>query len=60
MRLASVHNLRFLLRLMGQMREAIKADRFDGFYREFRDTYRPTDEAVRQAQKEKWLAARGI
>ncbi|MBM3943744.1 MAG: tRNA guanosine(34) transglycosylase Tgt [SAR202 cluster bacterium] len=59
LRLASIHNLRFILRLMAQMRQAILGDRFEEFRREFLDAYRPTDEAVRQAQKEKWLKARG-
>ena len=59
LRLASVHNLHFILRLMEGMRLAIREDRFESFRREFHDTYRPTDEATRQRQKEKWLAARG-
>ncbi|MSQ06939.1 MAG: tRNA guanosine(34) transglycosylase Tgt [Dehalococcoidia bacterium] len=59
LRLASIHNLRFILRLMAEMRQAIVADRFEEFRRGFHDAYRPTDEAVRQAQKEKWLKARG-
>ncbi len=59
LRLASVHNLHFILRLMEGMRQSILEDRFDSFRRDFHDTYRPTDEATRQRQKEKWLAARG-
>ena len=59
LRLASVHNLHFILRLMEGMRHAILEDRFESFRRDFHDTYRPTDEATRQRQKEKWLAARG-
>ncbi len=59
LRLASIHNLRFILRLMAELRQAIVAGRFDQFRREFHDAYRPTDEAVRQAQKERWLKARG-
>ena len=59
LRLATMHNLRFILRLMKDMREAILKDRFGDFQREFWDTYRPTDEAARQAQKDKWLKARG-
>ena len=59
LRLASVHNLHFILRLMKVMRQAILEDRFESFRRDFHDTYRPTDEATRQRQKEKWLAARG-
>ena len=59
LRLASVHNLHFILRLMEGMRAAILENRFEAFRRDFHDTYRPTDEATRQRQKEKWLAARG-
>ena len=58
-RLATIHNLRFLLRLMGEMRHSIVEGRFQQFYREFLGTYRPTDETARQEQKEKWLKARG-
>ncbi len=58
-RLASIHNLRFIYRLMGDMREAILEERFEAFRRDFRNTYRPTDERARQQQKEQWLRARG-
>lgn len=59
LRLASVHNLHFVLRLMENMRQAILENRFESFRREFHNAYLPTDEATRQRQKEKWLAARG-
>ena len=59
LRLASVHNLHFILRLMEGIRQAILDNRFESFRRHFHETYRPTDEATRQRQKEKWLAARG-
>jgi len=59
LRLASIHNLRFVLRLMADLRQAILEDRFDQFRREFLDTYRPTDAAARQEQKDRWLRARG-
>ena len=59
LRLASVHNLHFILRLMENIRQAILDNRFEAFRREFHATYRPTDEATRQRQKERWLAARG-
>ena len=59
LRLATMHNLRFILRLMQEMREAIINDRFSDFQRGFWDAYRPTDEAARQDQKNKWLKARG-
>ena len=57
-RLGSIHNLRFMLRLAGQLREAI----IDGTYPAFRDAfiarYIPASEAVREDQREKWNAAR--
>ena len=56
-RLASIHNLRFLVRLMEEARRAITQGDFaafgDGFLRE----YRAVDEEVRRSQKEKWLEA---
>jgi queuine tRNA-ribosyltransferase len=59
LRLATMHNLRFILRLMAEMRDAILKDRFDRFQEDFWNVYHPTDEAARQEQKEKWLKARG-
>jgi queuine tRNA-ribosyltransferase len=59
LRLATVHNLRFILRLMAEMREAIQESRFDQLHSSFLSAYQPTDEAVRQKQKEKWIKARG-
>ena len=58
-RLASIHNLRFIVRLMGAMRAAILEDRFDRFRREFHEAYTPTNEAARRTNKERWLRARG-
>ena len=58
LRLASTHNLRYLFRLMGEIRDAILEDRFESFRRQFWEYYRPTNEATRQQQKEKWLKAR--
>ena len=57
-RLATVHNLRFVLRLTNEAREAIAAGRFEAFAADFFARYQPTDETTRLAQKEKWLAAR--
>jgi queuine tRNA-ribosyltransferase len=59
LRLATVHNLQFIIRLMAEMREAIRESRFDQFHSSFLSAYQPTDEAVRQEQKGKWLKARG-
>ena len=58
-RLASIHNLRFIIRLMDDMRQAITEARFDRFREEFNAVYVPTNEAARQEQKIKWLKARG-
>ena len=60
LRLASIHNLRFILRLMEQMREAIVGGAFDAFRDSFLGTYRPTDESARQSHKEAWMKARRI
>ena len=38
-RLVSIHNLRFLLHLMEQIREAIREDRFLDFRNEFYSKY---------------------
>jgi queuine tRNA-ribosyltransferase len=56
-RLASIHNLRFMARLSWRMRQAIFDGRFGEWRREFSSTYRVADEATRQAQREKRLAA---
>ncbi|MCX8126707.1 MAG: tRNA guanosine(34) transglycosylase Tgt [Dehalococcoidia bacterium] len=55
-RLATIHNLRFLFRLLERVREAIANDSFDKFEREFFSTYQPTNEEVRLEQKQKWLS----
>jgi len=54
-RLATIHNLRFIMRLMEGMRQAIVRGTFDDFQREFLANYRTTDEDVRLAQKQRWL-----
>ena len=60
LRLASIHNLRFVVRLMERMREAIMDGSFDSFRREFNDTYRPTNAVARQAHKDRWLESRSV
>jgi queuine tRNA-ribosyltransferase len=57
-RLASIHNLRFLVRLMERARAAILAGTFDGFAADFMARYRPTDEAVRLDQRRRYSAAK--
>ena len=60
LRLASIHNLRFVFRLMGDMRAAIVEDRFQSFKDRFLSTYKPTSELARQTQKEAWMESRSI
>jgi queuine tRNA-ribosyltransferase len=59
LRLASIHNLRFVIRLMEEMRRAIIAGAFEQFRRDFVEAYRPADSAAGQQQKARWLQARG-
>ena len=58
LRLASIHNLRFIQRLMGEMRRRILEGTFEEFAAEFLGRYRPTDEAARMAQKRRWMQER--
>ena len=57
-RLASVHNLRFIMRLMEEARRAIRNGEFSAFREEFTGSYQAPDEEVRRRQKDKWLEAR--
>ena len=59
LRLASIHNLRFVLALVERIRGSILENRFDAFRRAFLDVYHPADETARQQQKERWLETRG-
>jgi len=59
MRMLTLHNLRFLGRLMADCRKAIDEGRFAEFSGEFLKGYRPTDEATRLEQKEKWRKRQG-
>ena len=58
-RLATIHNLRFILRLMEEMRAAIATGEFADYRREFHSRFTPPDERVRRDQKQKWLASFG-
>jgi len=57
-RLATVHNLRFVLRLMDEMRAHIEQGTFLSFKKSFLTDYEPANEDTRRVQKEKWLKAR--
>jgi len=54
-RLATIHNLRFITRLMQQIENAIQQGTFAAFKSDFLGRYQVTDEAVRLTQKQKWL-----
>ena len=53
-RLATIHNLAFMQRLVRDMRDAIRGDRFGAFRSAFLETYRVTDESVRMAEKDRF------
>lgn len=59
LRLASIHNLRFVLALMERVRTSILEKRFDLFRKGFLELYQPADETARQQQKQRWLQTRG-
>ncbi len=56
-RLGTIHNLRFMLRLAGQLRAAVIAGTYPAFRDNFLAQYTPTSEQVRENQREKWKAA---
>jgi queuine tRNA-ribosyltransferase len=59
LRLATVHNLRFIANLMRDMRESILEGSFEGFRADFLSGYQTTDAPARFDQKQKWLKRRG-
>ena len=56
-RLATIHNLTFVLRLMAEMRKAIEREAFESYRAAFHERFEPPDEAVRREQKALWSAA---
>jgi queuine tRNA-ribosyltransferase len=57
-RLATIHNVRFLVQLMGEARAAIAAGEFGPWAEEFRGRYRVVDGVVRAEQRARWAAGR--
>ncbi|MEW6231772.1 MAG: tRNA guanosine(34) transglycosylase Tgt [Chloroflexota bacterium] len=55
LRLATTHNLYFLLELMREIRTAILEKRFTGFKDDYLSQYEPVDEQVRLENKRHWL-----
>jgi len=58
LRLATIHNLRFISSLMGKIRSAVLDGTFSTFRHDFLSNYRTTNEQVRFEQKLKWLKGR--
>ncbi len=58
-RLATIHNLHFIMQLMQEMREAILHSGFQTYKERFLAEYKVTNQEVRVAQKAKWIAKRG-
>lgn len=53
-RLATIHNLRFLLRLMEELRSAIRRGTLSEYMRMFLERYKPANETARAIQKAAW------
>ena len=53
--LATIHNLTFMHNFMERVRKSLEQGAFTEFKEEFLAGYRVTDEAIRLAQKQKWL-----
>ena len=58
-RLATIHNLRFMVRLMARIRESLADGEFHSFQENFLSRYQPSDEQVRLEQKRKWARSHG-
>ena len=57
-RLATIHNLAFMSKLVHSIRSAISNNTFESFRQSFLAIYKTTDEKTRLTQKKKWLEAR--
>jgi queuine tRNA-ribosyltransferase len=57
-RLATIHNLSFMMSLMDKIKSAIQDGTFVTFKDSFLKNYQPTDEKIRLSQKQKWLKSR--
>jgi queuine tRNA-ribosyltransferase len=58
LRLASIHNLRFIANLVKRIQASILDDTFSAFHEDFLSHYQTTDEQARVDQKRRWLQAR--
>jgi queuine tRNA-ribosyltransferase len=60
LRLATIHNLRFIRNLMNDIRNAILDGTFTAFRKDFLSNYQTTNEQTRVEQKERWLRGRKV
>ena len=58
-RLNSIHNLRFMTRIMAEIRASILAGSFNAYREEFLAHYKTTDRAAAVKQRKMWLVAHG-
>ena len=56
-RLATIHNLHFLMKLMNNIRTSIIENDFKNFREDFIGRFIPPDESTRRKQKELWLSS---
>ena len=59
-RLATIHNLHYLLRLMDSVRESILRNDFKAFKTDFMQRFTPPSEVVRRKQKQLWMNSHQI
>lgn len=59
LRLATIHNVQFMMDLMAQIRSAIQESRFDTFRHTFLERYTISNQTVRHQQREKRRVAGG-
>ncbi|MBN1692998.1 MAG: tRNA guanosine(34) transglycosylase Tgt [Dehalococcoidales bacterium] len=59
LRLATIHNLRFIRNLMNDIRKSIMDGTFQSFREDFLALYHTTNEQTRVEQKGRWLKGRG-
>jgi queuine tRNA-ribosyltransferase len=59
LRLATLHNLRFMLRLMEQIRASIQEGTFSALKASFLSQYRVVPHRIREAERARWKARQG-
>jgi queuine tRNA-ribosyltransferase len=57
-RLATIHNLHFFQKIMGEMRDAIRHGNFSERYSSFLREYQSVDDGISRAQRNRWNESR--